>query len=199
MTLSPQQRLLRCGYITGSCIHAVLAKGRNGEESKTRMAYMDALIAERLTGIPQESTFSSEYTEWGTQTEPLARMAYEEKTELKATDCGFITHPSIEWFGASPDGLIGTEGVLEIKCLKSENHCKYFNVKPKGSHILQMHAEMLCTETFWADYVLYDPTATPEWQLSIQRVKRDPVIVARLMSGVRKFLRELEEKMLELS
>jgi len=197
MTLSLQDRLDRTGYITGSCIHAVLAKGRNGEESKTRMAYMDALIAERLTGIPQESTFSDEYTDWGTETEPLAIAAYEERTGVKVLECGSIPHPSIDWLSATPDGLIGAEGCVEIKCMKSDNHLRYFNAKPKGAHSLQIHVEMMVTETFFADYVLYDPTQAPEWQLSIQRIKRDPAIVARIVAGVRLFIKELDDKMAE--
>ena len=186
----------RLGFVTGSMVHAVLAKGRNGQESKTRIAYMDQLIAERLTETSQESSFSSEYTEWGQYAEPLARMAYEENTGNKVTDCGSITHPSIEWLSASPDGLVLPDGCIEIKCMKSENHMKYFTAKPKGYHILQMHVEMMVAETFWCDYVLYDPRLDVDWELSVQRIKRDPKIVAKITAGVKLFLRELDDKML---
>ena len=123
---------------------------------------MEQLITERLTGVPTESSFSSEYTEWGTSTEPLAIAAYEERTGVKVTKCGSIKHPIIEWLSASSDGLIDNDGVIEVKCMKSEQHRKHFDRKPKGYHILQMHVEMSVTETFWCDYILYDPRAVPE-------------------------------------
>ena len=186
----------RTGFVTGSMVHAVLAKGRNGEESKGRKDYMNQLITERLTGEPTESSFSSEYTEWGTATEPLAIAAYEERTGVKVTKCGSIQHPTIEWISASPDGLVLPDGCIEVKCMSEDNHRKYFDKKPKGYHILQMHVEMMCAETFWCDYILYDPRQPEEWQLSIQRIKRDPKIAMRIAVGVSMFLRDLEEKMM---
>ena len=80
--------------------------------------------------------------------------------------------------------------------MSEENHRKYFDKKPKGYHTLQIHVEMMVTETFWCDYILYDPRAVPEWQLSVQRIKRDPKIAMRIAVGVSMFLRDLEEKML---
>ena len=177
--LSVQHIVERLGFVTGSMTHAVLAKG----SGKTRQAYMDKLIKERLTGERVQLWQGSSDTEWGDYAEPLARKAYEEYTGFKVTECESIKHPSIEWFSASPDGLVDG-GCIEIKCMNEVNHRKYIDKKIKGSHILQMHSEMMVTETFWCDYILYDPRQPEEWQLSIRRVKRDPKIVTKIAVGV---------------
>ena len=108
-------KLLRCGKISASRISDILAKGRGDAPSATRESYMYDLAVERLTGMPTES-FTSSAMQWGVDNEPLARAAYEIKTNKFVSQVPFVFHPNIPNSGCSPDGLVDDDlGLIEIK------------------------------------------------------------------------------------
>ncbi|MFS1808966.1 lambda exonuclease family protein, partial [Bacillus anthracis] len=105
---------LRLGKVTASRVSDVTAKVKTGV-SASRANYMAQLIAERLTGSV-EATFTNSSIQWGNEQEPEARLAYQFHANELVEQVAFVAHPSIEMTGASPDGLVGTDGLVEIKC-----------------------------------------------------------------------------------
>ena len=121
---SPEWFALRAGKVTASRVADILAKTKTGP-SASRQNYLIELALQRTTGIIQES-YTNAAMEWGTQTEPQARVAYEVKSGNFVDQVAFIDHPSIDWFGCSPDGLVDNRGLIEIKCPNSGTHWEYF-------------------------------------------------------------------------
>lgn len=194
-----QQRL---GHVTASKMSDVLAKGTG----VTRDKYKMQLISERVTG-QSEKSFSNEYMEWGTEQEKFALMRYEADTNCIVDAAEFYTHPTIKWLGASPDGLLMDEdgsikGLIEIKCLKTENHLEFFlSESPKipAKYIVQMQCQMWVTGAEWCDFVSFDSRVTYEHrQIFITRVKRDDKFIKEMEIDVVKFLAEVEETVQKL-
>ena len=195
---SPEWFAERLGKVTASCISDILAKGRNGNESAARANYRAQLVAERLSGKVAES-FSNSAMQWGTETEPFARMAYEATTGNLVRECGFVSHPTIKEAGASPDGLIDDDGLLEIKCPNTATHIDYFlsggipeKYKP------QMGWQCVCTGRTWCDFVSFDPRLPEKFQLHIARFEPEKEYLELLENEVKKFLAEVEEVITQL-
>lgn len=183
---------LRLGKVTASKVADVLSKGKSGE-SASRRDYRIELVAQRLTGNVEES-FTSAAMEHGTLTEPLARVAYELKNNTNVDQIAFVDHPSIKWFGCSPDGLVGSDGLIEIKCPKTTTHLDWIDSnKAPSKHIPQMMAQMSCTGRQWCDFVSYDPRLPEDLQLFVVRVNRDQEYIDSMEAEVKKFLNEVEE------
>ena len=187
----------RLGHLTASRMSEALSKGTG----VTRDKYKMQLISERLTG-QSEKSFSNGYMEWGTQQEKFARMRYESDTDCIVDEAEFYIHPTIKWLGASPDGLLRDEdgsikGLIEIKCLKTENHLEFFlSESPKipAKYIVQMQCQMWVTGAEWCDFVSYDSRVIYEHrQIFITRVKRDDKFIKEMEIDVVKFLAEVEE------
>ena len=187
----------RLGHLTASRMSEALSKGTG----VTRDKYKMQLISERLTG-QSEKSFSNGYMEWGTQQEKFARMRYESDTDCIVDEAEFYIHPTIKWLGASPDGLLRDEdgsikGLIEIKCLKTENHLEFFlDESPKipAKYIIQMQCQMWVTGAEWCDFVSYDSRVIHEHrQIFITRVKRDDKFIKEMEIDVVKFLAEVEE------
>lgn len=159
----------RLGKLTASRLSDALDITKKGEEGAKRQNYRLELLAERFTGLPVEF-FETAAMRWGTDCEPLARAAYEAETGNLVTEVGFIDHPSLEWAGASPDGLVGDDGLLEIKCPTTQSHIKYLlgGVAP-DQYKNQMAWQIICTGRKWCDFVSYDPRMTEGLQLLIVR------------------------------
>ena len=187
----------RLGKVTASRVADVIAKTRTGY-SASRQNYLTDIVIERLTGKPTES-FTNDAMLWGIETEPFARMAYEVETGNFVTEVGLIDHYSIANFGASPDGLIGDLGLLEIKCPNSKTHLETImsNTAPT-KYIPQMMAQMACTNRAWVDFVSFDPRMPEDLQLFIKRVPRDDSYIASLEQEVSLFLNEVENTLIEL-
>ena len=186
----------RCGKVTASRVADVIAKTKTGY-STSRDNYMAQLVCERMTGKPAES-FSNSAMQWGTDTEPFARAAYEAKVEILVTEVGFITHPWIEMSGASPDGL-ADDGLVEIKCPNTATHiATLLDQKVPEKYITQMMWQMACTERSWCDFVSFDPRMPEKHQLFIKRVMADKEIIQHLENMVTQFLREVEMKIQQL-
>lgn len=182
---------LRLGKVTASRIADVLAKGKSGE-ALSREDYRYELVVQRLTGDPGES-FTNAAMEWGTATEPQARIAYEAQADVFVEQVPFVLHPTIEWFGCSPDGLIGDKGLLEIKCPNSKTHIKYLNAgKPPAKYVPQMQCQMAVTGRQWCDFVSFDPRLPGDLQLFVVRLDRDEDYIKSMEAEVVKFLSEVE-------
>jgi putative phage-type endonuclease len=183
---------IRLGKVTASRITDVLAKGKSGEAA-TREDYRTELLVQRLTNEPGES-FTNAAMEWGTQTEPMARIAYEAHANVFVEQVAFVDHPTIEWFGCSPDGLVGETGLLEIKCPASKNHLKYLLAgKPPAKYVPQMQCQMAVTGREWCDFVSYDPRLPEDLQLFVVRLERDVSYIMAMEEEVSKFLGEVSE------
>jgi len=183
---------IRLGKVTASRVADVLSKGKSGE-SASRRNYRIELVAQRLTNQPSES-FTNAAMEWGTATEPLARVAYELKHNTSVMEVAFVEHPTIEWFGCSPDGLVGEDGLIEIKCGNTTTHLDWMeDAKAPSKHIPQMMAQMACTGRSWCDFVSFDPRLPEDLQLFVVRVNRDQEYIDNMEAEVKKFLKEVEE------
>lgn len=191
-----QQRL---GKVTGSRINDVLATLKSGGESASRSNYRAQLVCERLTGQVAES-FSNDAMKWGTEQEPNARQAYEFITNNKVVEVPMIDHPTIPMTGASPDGLVGDDGLVEIKCPNSATHIEYLlgGVAPVKYHN-QMLWQMEVTGRKWCDFVSYDPRLPIDLQLFIVRFDLDEEKLKKIREGVILFLDEVTETVEKLN
>ena len=187
----------RLGRVTASRTADVLAKTKSGY-SASRANYMAQLITERLTGRPTEG-FSSAAMQWGTDTEPQARAAYEIMTGRDVIEVAFIQHPEINGFGASPDGFVGSDGLIEIKCPNTATHIETLLAeKVPSKYITQMQVQMLCTGRAWCDFVSFDPRLPGDMVLWMSRVEADAEMQAEIEAEVQKFLTELSDKQAKL-
>ena len=188
---------IRCGKVTASRVADVIATTKTGY-SASRANYEAQLICEILTGKPAES-FSNAAMQWGTETEPLARAQYELKTGEMVNQIGFVVHPMIEQAGASPDGLVGSEGLIEIKCPNTSTHLDtLLSQKVPSKYIVQMTWQMVCTGRKWCDFVSYDPRLPENLQLFVQRIELDEDYAKKLQNEVVMFLVEVNEKVEKL-
>lgn len=188
---------VRLGKVTASRVADVVAKTKSGYGA-SRANYMAQLIAERLTGTPAES-FSNAAMQWGTDKEPDARAAYEFRTDADVKEVGFVDHPSIVMTGASPDGLVGLDGLVEIKCPNTSTHLEtLLSGAIAGKYETQMFWQMACTESKWCDFVSYDPRLPASMCLFVKRLYRDDARIAELESEVGSFLKELDDKVVRL-
>lgn len=130
---------------------------------------------------------------WGTEQEPFARIKYEQTFDLFVQEVPFVDHPTIEWFGASPDALVGEEGLLEIKCPSSKQHIKYLNDgKPPSKYIPQMMSQMACTGRKWCDFVSFDPRLPEGLDFFVVRLERDEEYIKVMEEEVKQFLDEVK-------
>ena len=183
----------RLGKATASRIADIIAKTKTGP-SASRENYAVQLVLERITQSKGES-YSNAAMQWGTETEPLARQADELKRGLFVDEVGFIDHPTISNSGASPDGLVGTDGLVEIKCPNSATHMETLVTrKIPQKYIPQMTWQMACTGRSWCDFVSFDPRFPENLQIFIERIEYDPTYVRMLELEVTQFLDEVEKK-----
>ena len=183
----------RLGKATASRIADIVAKTKTGWGA-SRANYMAQLIAERLTGVKQDS-YVNAAMQHGIDTEAEARSAYEFYADATVAECGFIPHPAIAMSGASPDGIIGDDGLIEIKCPQTASHLDTLLGEPiPNKYTLQMQWQMACTGRKWCDWVSYDPRMPEEMRLFIRRVNRDGELIKELEANVSSFLAEIDEK-----
>lgn len=195
---TPEWAAIRCGKATASRIADIIAKTKTGY-SASRANYAAQLIAERLTGEVAES-FSNAAMKHGTETEPEARTAYEFRAGVDVAQVGFIEHPHISLSGASPDGLVGSDGLLELKCPQSATHIDtLLGQSVPGKYITQMQWQMACSGRQWCDFASYDPRLPESMRLFVKRVHRDDVMIADLERAVVEFLVEVDRKVADLT
>ena len=194
---SPEWFAQRLGKVTASRVADVIAKTKTGWGA-SRANYMAELVAERLTGV-QATQYSNAAMQWGTETEPSARDAYSFYADVDVVEVGFIEHPRIAMTGASPDGLVGDAGLVELKCPNTATHIETLLGDPiPAKYITQMQWQMACTGRQWCDWVSYDPRLPGSMHLFVQRVSKDNEAIAELETAVADFLAELEAKVCAL-
>lgn len=187
----------RLGKVTASRVADVIARTKTGWGA-SRANYMAELVCERLTGSPALS-FSNAAMQWGVDTEPFARSAYAVANNLEVMEVGFIDHPEIINSGASPDGLIGFDGLVEIKCPQTATHIEtLLSQRVPEKYLTQTAWQMACTGRKWCDFVSFDPRLPEEMQLFVQRIERDDALILDLESHVADFLAELDGKIIAL-
>ena len=190
---SPEWKAERCGKVTASRVGDATARTKTGWGS-SRDNYMAELIVERLTGQPVEQ-YTNAAMAWGTQTEPEARSAYAFHAGVNVEEVGFVAHPTVQMSGGSPDGFVGTDGLVEFKCPQTATHiATLLGAEIDLKYIKQMQWCLACTERNWCDFVSYDPRLPLAMQLHIRRVHRDEKMIAQLEKEVTEFLTELAAK-----
>lgn len=192
---SDEWQAIRAGKVTASKITDIMAKLKSGKPSAGRTTYMGQLIAERLTGVKSDS-FSNAAMQWGTETEPQARAAYEFLNDVEVKQFSFVDHPTIELAGMSPDGEVCKEGGLEIKCPNTSTHIEFLisKVIPKKYND-QMMWQMACKGWKWCDYMSFDPRMPEHLNKLIIRVERDDKYIQEMEIEVIKFNSEINEKL----
>lgn len=180
----------RCGKVTASRVKDLNAKPSKG---KALNALGLTILAERLTGV-QKETPTNFYMQWGIDNEPHAIAAYENETGFFVNGTGLIDHPFIEMFGASPDGLVGENGQIEVKCPDTTTHLNTLLTKEvPEEYIPQITSQLACTRREWCDFVSYDPRLEPELQIIIIRIFAKDLNIEGLERDVRAFNRTIEE------
>ncbi len=181
----------RLGKVTASRVADMMARTKSGWGAG-RKNYLAELVAERLTGAAAER-FTNNAMKHGTDTEPQARAAYEFFRDAEVREVGFVEHPTIAMCGASPDGLIGDDGLIEIKCPNTATHIETLTGKTiAGKYITQMQFQMACTGCLWCDWVSFDPRMPEDLRLFVKRVQRDDTAIAVFEKEVVTFLAEID-------
>lgn len=181
----------RLGCATASKFRAVMSKLKSGKPAQARIDYAIELVTERLSGQPTPH-FTTAAMQWGVDQEPGARIEYEFKRSVEVIETGFVRHPSL-LTGASPDGLVGEEGLIEIKCPSSVTHVETLLGGMPDDHMPQIQGQLWVTGRAWCDFVSYDPRMPKALQLYVQRIPRDDIYIANLDLEVRQFLAEVDD------
>lgn len=183
----------RQGCLTASRMADAMAWLKKGGEAEARRQLKIDLLVERLTGFSIDHYVTKEM-QWGIDHEAEARATYEELTGNRVQLCGFALHPDIPFFGASPDGLLGREGLLEIKCPTSRVHLTWTLAgEPPQQHRPQMLAQLACTRRKYVDFISYDPRFPKPHNRFIRRFQPLPEEIAAVEEGAALFLDEVEQ------
>ncbi len=194
---SDEWHAARLGKVTASRMADLMARTKTGYGAG-RANYMAELICERLTGQPADR-FQNAAMQWGTDTEPQARAAYEFLTGEDVVEVGFVDHPSIPMAGASPDGLVGDDGLLEIKCPNTATHIDtLLTGAVPDKYRKQMLWQIACTGRAWCDFVSFDPRLPADLQVFMARIAPEPGELAAMEGEVEAFLVELDARIAAL-
>lgn len=186
----------RVGHATASRFKDVLARLKNGDSAQARRDYLTQIVCERLTNLPTQS-YTNFAMQWGVDQEPAARMRYAEKTGAQVDEVGFLKHATLK-AGASPDGIVNMEGLLEIKCPTTITHVDTLINGMDASHQPQVQGAMWIAGAPWCDFVSFDPRLPEPQSLYIQRVHRDEAFIARLEQEVITFLSDVEKMIIKI-
>lgn len=187
----------RVGSLGASRVAEAIARTKTGYGA-SRANLMAELIAEKLTGQPADKFTTSAMT-WGVEQEGDARTAYEFMTNADVQTVGLFMHPTIQGTHASPDGLIGDAGLVEIKCPNTATHIEtLLSKKVPQKYVTQMAWQMACTGRQWCDFVSFDPRMPENMRLFVSRITRDDALIADLEREVSTFVAELNSKVVEL-
>lgn len=191
---SEEWHAIRLGKVTASRVADATDLLKSGKPGAKRETYLGELIAERLTGAAVMK-FQNDLMRWGKEQEPQARSLYEFMFNVEVEQVAFVDHPSIAMAGASPDGLVGGEGLVEIKCPSTATHIDtLLRQEIPAEHVKQMVWQMSCTGRQWCDFVSYDPRLPPHMSLFVKRLDRDDDAVRALETDVAAFLAEVDMK-----
>lgn len=191
--------LLRCGAFTASRAADLMVKLKDGRPGAERGKLLALLAIERLTGCPVP-TYQNAAMQRGIETEAEARDAYSFAQGVAVEECGFIPHPELSNCGCSPDGLVGAEGLVELKC--PDSMAKHLDALRSGAHAQeyrwQLQHQLMVTGREWVDATSYDPRFPDGFQLAIRRVTRDEEAIGELVAAIRKADVEVDAIVAEL-
>ncbi len=188
----------RCGSLGASQLNEARGTTKSGWGA-SRENLKNRIIAERLTGQAAEG-FTNAAMQWGVDNEDAARKAYEAHTGTFVDEMGIAIHPVLKHTHASPDGLVGDDGLIEIKCPNTTTHIETLKAKKAPSKYMnQMLWQMRCTDRQWCDFVSFDPRLPEHLQLFVIRVERDDAAIAELEAKVTEFLTEVEREIEQLN
>jgi hypothetical protein len=199
---SLEWRMARVGSVTASRVYDVICrnKPKNGQKlgdySAKRVNYMDEIVSERITGQPSDWKEIRSLNDRAAL-EPDARACYSFYTGREIDLIGFVRHPSIPWVGASPDGIVGKAGMVEIKCLDAKNHLKLFTERWEdvvAEYLPQVQLGLLCTQRKWCDFVVFNPTMPEDLKLFTLRLKPDEPEMGRIEQEIELFLAEVDAR-----
>jgi len=194
---SPEWHQSRLGKVTASRVADVMAKTKSGY-STSRKNYMMELLCQRLTGRREEG-YTNAAMQRGTDLEPIARGRYEIENDVLVMETGLVDHPTINCFAASPDGLVGDDGLLEIKCPNTAQHVEFLRTgKIDDGYQTQMLAQMLCTGRKWCDFVSFDDRMPEALQYKCVRFHFDAKDAGEMVTEITVFLKELDELVAEM-
>ena len=189
--------MARLGKATASRIADIIARTRSGY-SASRANYAAQLISERLTGVKQDA-FESPAMRWGQEKESEALEVYAFEQDAEVIQVGFLEHPRIAESGASPDGLVGEEGLIEVKCPLTATHIEtLLGQAPPARYLAQMQWQMAVTGRLWCDFVSYDPRLPLPMRLFRRRIARDDRLITELEREVSRFLSEIDQVIAKL-
>lgn len=182
----------RIGKITASKVRDII------EKKAARDTYKWKLIAERITGV-QSYYFINAAMQWGIDNEDDARAFYEVRYDTQVQQAPFIIHPMYDFTGASPDGLVGDNGLVEFKCMETVNHLRAIHDrKVPEYYVWQCQWQMACTDREWCDLAIYDPRVPPELQMRKFRIMRDDDLITSMTEEIIKFNNEIEQAILTI-
>lgn len=189
---SDQWKLDRLGKVTASPVKNVLSKGRGSAPSKMAETYMMELIAEILTG-ELKPFFENDAMRWGTETEPQARDMYSVKNNFVAVrEVAYVEHN--EFILISPDGLVGDDGLLEIKCPNTTTQLKRaLSDDYSADYKEQIQMQLWVTEREWCDFVSFDPRLECSAGYLQQRVFRDEEYIKEMKTKVYAFVEKMNK------
>lgn len=185
----------RAGHATASCFVDILAVSkRDGKPLKAREDYLMKLVVERITNSPVSSV-GGYATQWGTDCEPYARTEYELQTGNIVKEVNFVKHPTMQYVGASSDGLVGDKGGIEIKCPNnSAIHLQTWRDGMPENHMAQVQGQMFVLGLDWVDFCSYDPRMPENLRLYVSRIYRDEEYIASLEASLKEFLAEVQKE-----
>lgn len=182
----------RLGRITASKIRDVMEK-KSGRET-----YKWKLIAERIACRKSEQ-FTTKAMQWGIDMEDDAREFYAVRYDSPVAQVGFLVHPVYRFAGASPDGLVDNNGMVEFKCMDTVNHLRAIHAREVPEYYIpQIQWQMACAERDWCDLAIYDPRVPPELQMRRFRVARDDKMIAGMVDEIIKFNNEIDTAILKI-
>lgn len=191
-------RAARLGKVTASKVADMLAKTKTGWGA-SRANYRAQLVAERLTGAPGDS-YTNAAMEWGIAHEAEARAVYEMLTGATVAQVGAVLHPAIDMALASPDGLVGDDGLVEIKAPNTATHIDtLLEGAIPAKYVLQMQFQMACTGRKWCDFVSFDPRMPGDMQMFVNRLTRDDQAISYIETEARVFLAEVDDVIARLT
>ncbi|AQX28205.1 MULTISPECIES: lambda exonuclease family protein [unclassified Bartonella] len=190
------------GKVTTSNIYNLLNKTAKGLPTSKYEEYKIKLMTERLVGEISHS-YTTSAMQRGIEYEEDALKEYAFIYDTEVTQCGFIQHPTIQMVGASSDGFVGENGLVEIKCPRSVNHLRFWiTEKIKPEYLAQMHFQMACTGRQWCDFVSYDPRFSGQsahLRLKVQRIHRNDEQIEAINQAVETFLEEIEQEIKQIT
>lgn len=183
---SDEWHALRRGVITASACEFIMTPAQ-------RKGFINKTIAELLTG-QSEPFIMNEYIQWGVDKEEEARIAYIAKTGIQVKETGFVFMDDDKRVGCSPDGLVGNNGLIEIKCPATRTHVGYLQDGPPRKYMMQMQFQMMVTDRDWCDFITFDPRIGNEnIKINVTRIERDEDLIHKIKSSVNATIRAIDE------